>query len=185
MEEKLCSWIWSNHNDLILDSPIILPDEFKKYGILGISSGEIEGAHADSANHSLIVSLNSGKFLLKIYPYFCFNSGPFHETASDNNRNDDDDDDGEGADGMVQYSHWDLPNQVFDGLWENLLLPVGTRSQLLNYINTAILFSKRGVNSNIVSVNRLILLHGDPGTGKTTLCKALAQKSAIRLMPSS
>ena len=56
-----------------------------------------------------------------------------------------------------------LPNKHLHGLWDSVIVDASIKQSLLGYCDTSIRFAEAGVDANIISWNRISLLHGPPG----------------------
>ena len=73
-----------------------------------------------------------------------------------------------------------LPNIKFNILWNNIVYNEEFKYKIVNYILKIYFFQHIQGYLDLFSVNKCILIHGKPGMGKSTLCKAISQKVAIR-----
>ncbi|TIA17126.1 AAA-domain-containing protein [Aureobasidium pullulans] len=78
-----------------------------------------------------------------------------------------------------------IPHESLDKVWENLKFDetqnINLEQILSSVVRTVMLLHHANGLQAAMNINRLMLFHGPPGCGKSTLCRALAHKLVIRL----
>ncbi|KAF2405311.1 pachytene checkpoint component Pch2 [Trichodelitschia bisporula] len=85
-------------------------------------------------------------------------------------------------DPTAQFRISSLPSKALSNAWDGLIFDDDIPTRLLHSCGRMLTIMRRcRINSSLINWNRLLLLYGPPGSGKSTLCRALAQKLTIRL----
>lgn len=142
-----------------------------------LGEGEL-AAHVASvtlcdAGHAPGAELPPARARLALHVHKLEERGPERDALPTDGAGDEDDDD-------AACESWALPAAELHGLWESLAFEGPLKAEVLRLAETALALRGLGVDARQVPCGGALLLHGAPGTGKTSLCRALAHKLAVR-----
>lgn len=70
----------------------------------------------------------------------------------------------DGEEELPAAEQWELPNVLLNNLWNSIVIENSIKSRLLSYCSSSIQFSDARIDTDIISWNRMVLLHGPPGS---------------------
>lgn len=129
----------------------------RKCAIFQNGSIAIDDEIAHIADSLLVADLASGKCVsfwqaeLCLHPYRLSAQGPENDFM-------------EGEEELPAAEQWELPNALLNNLWSSIVIDSVLKTRLLSYCSSSIRFSEAKIDTDIISWNRMILLHGPPGT---------------------
>lgn len=61
----------------------------------------------------------------------------------------------------MPYTYAFTNHSINPGVWENLIFTGPVKEKLLNYASMMLAYSDKQINTNVISCNRIVLLHGE------------------------
>jgi len=147
----------------------------RKCGIFQNGNLQIDGEIAHITESIVVTDLAPGKCVsfwqaeLCLHPYRLSTQGPENDFM-------------EGEEELPAAEQWELPNALLNNLWSSIVIDSVVKTRLLSYCSSSIRFSEAKIDTDIISWNRMILLHGPPGINLIS-CVALSITSHSACQP--
>lgn len=165
--KSVAEWLQNNYATASVGKLDHIQDVEHSKSILAVHITDYTGPHEPTGYYSLAdTQLDVQTYVLHL------------ELATGERRSIKRDGEGDGAQARIIA----LPNVILNEDWDSLVFDDGLPSRLLRYlVRMVAMMGQPGLNLATFNWNKICLLHGPPGSGKSTLCRALAQKVSRRL----